>query len=89
MTEILSSIGSIFTSAIGWAGQRRKHLLSLLFRQTDFGGVAKAGSQCVAQRGGVGGVVGETVVGTPLLLLFCAIPLVGLGVGLFKRLLNV
>ena len=53
MTEILSSIGSIFTSAIGW------------------------------------GKVGETVVGTPLLLLFCAIPLVGLGVGLFKRLLNV
>ena len=48
MTEILSSIGSIFTSAIGWAGK-----------------------------------VGETVVGTPLLLL------VGLGVGLFKRLLNV
>ena len=44
MTEILSSIGSIFTSAIGWAGK-----------------------------------VGETVVGTPLLLLFCAIPLVGLG----------
>lgn len=41
MTEILSSIGSIFTSAIGWAGK-----------------------------------VGETVVGTPLLLLFCAIPLV-------------
>ncbi len=40
MTEILSSIGSIFTSAIGWAGK-----------------------------------VGETVVGTPLLLLFCAIPL--------------
>ena len=54
MTEILSSIGSIFTSANGWAGK-----------------------------------VGETVVGTPLLLLFCAIPLVGLGVGLFKRLLNV
>ena len=38
---------------------------------------------------GWAGKVGETVVGTPLLLLFCAIPLVGLGVGLFKRLLNV
>lgn len=35
------------------------------------------------------GTVGSTIVGTPLLLLFCAIPLVGLGVGLFKRLLNV
>ena len=30
-----------------------------------------------------------TIVETPILLLFCAIPLVGLGVGLFKRLLNV
>ena len=35
------------------------------------------------------GQVGETIVGTPILLLFCAIPLVGLGVGLFRRLLNV
>ena len=35
------------------------------------------------------GTVGYTIVKTPLLLLFCAIPLVGLGVGLFKRLLNV
>lgn len=35
------------------------------------------------------GTVGSTIVKTPLLLLFCAIPLVGLGVGLFKRLLNV
>lgn len=35
------------------------------------------------------GTVGSTIVSTPILLLFCAIPLVGLGVGLFKRLLNV
>lgn len=35
------------------------------------------------------GTVGSTIVKTPLLRLFCAIPLVGLGVGLFKRLLNV
>ena len=35
------------------------------------------------------GTVGSTIVKTPLLLLFCAIPLVGLGVGLFKRFLNV
>ena len=34
-------------------------------------------------------ILSSIVVGTPLLLLFCAIPLVGLGVGLFKRLLNV
>lgn len=54
MTAILTSIGAIFTAAIGWAG-----------------GVC------------------TTVVGSPLLLLFCSIPLVGLGVGLFKRLLNV
>ena len=33
--------------------------------------------------------VATTIVGTPILLLFCAIPLVGLGVGLFRRLLSV
>ena len=38
---------------------------------------------------GWAGTVGSTIVSTPILLLFCAIPLVGLGVGLFKRLLNV
>ena len=38
---------------------------------------------------GWAGTVGSTIVKTPSLLLFCAIPLVGLGVGLFKRLLNV
>ena len=34
------------------------------------------------------GTVGETIVGTPILLMFVVIPVVGLGVGLFKRLLN-
>lgn len=33
--------------------------------------------------------VAETIGETPILLLFCVIPLIGLGVGLFKRLLNV
>ena len=32
--------------------------------------------------------VGSTIVSTPLLLMFVIIPLVGLGVGLFKRLIN-
>lgn len=54
VASLLSTIGEVFTTAIGWAG-----------------------------------TVGETIVKTPLLLLFCSIPLVGLGVGLFKRLLNV
>lgn len=54
VSTLLSSIGEVFTSAIGWAG-----------------------------------TVGSTIVSTPLLLLFCSIPLVGLGVGLFKRLLSV
>lgn len=54
IATLLSSIGEVFTSAIGWAD-----------------------------------TVGSTIVETPILLLFCAIPLVGLGVGLFKRLLNV
>lgn len=35
------------------------------------------------------GAVAETVVGEPILLLFAVIPLVGLGVGMFKRLINV
>lgn len=35
------------------------------------------------------GSVADTVVGTPILLLFAVIPLVGLGVGMFKRLINV
>lgn len=33
--------------------------------------------------------VASTVVNTPILLLFAMLPLVGLGVGLFKRLINV
>ena len=35
------------------------------------------------------GTVASTITDTPLLLAFCVIPLVGLGVGLFRRLLNV
>lgn len=35
------------------------------------------------------GKVGETIVSTPIMLVFAVIPLVGLGVGLFKRLINV
>lgn len=33
--------------------------------------------------------VGQTIVNTPILMVFVAIPLVGLGVGLFRRLINV
>lgn len=35
------------------------------------------------------GTVTTTVTTEPILLLFCVVPLVGLGVGLFRRLLNV
>lgn len=35
------------------------------------------------------GTVASTVSSTPILLVFAIIPLVGLGVGLFKRLLSV
>lgn len=35
------------------------------------------------------GTVGTTIVEQPILLLYAAVPLVGLGVGLFKRLINV
>lgn len=32
--------------------------------------------------------VGEAIAGNPLLLTFCLIPLVGLGIGLFRRMLG-
>ncbi|MBQ8669460.1 hypothetical protein IJ472_06745 [bacterium] len=35
------------------------------------------------------GTVASTVTSTPILLVFAIIPLVGLGVGLFRRLLSV
>lgn len=38
---------------------------------------------------GWAGTVGQTVVNTPILLMFVVLPLVGLGVGLFKRLLHI
>lgn len=33
--------------------------------------------------------VGTTIMSTPILLAFVSLPIVGLGVGLFKRLINV
>lgn len=54
MEALISSVTTIFTAAIGWAG-----------------------------------TVGQTVVDTPILLMFVVLPLVGLGVGLFKRLLHI
>ena len=54
VATLLSSIGEVFTAAIGWVG-----------------------------------TVATTIAGQPILLLSCvAIPLCGLGVGLFKRLLS-
>lgn len=35
------------------------------------------------------GTVATTITSNPLLLIFCLIPIIGLGVGLFRRLLNV
>lgn len=35
------------------------------------------------------GEVATTITSQPILLLFCVLPLVGLGVGLFRRLINV
>lgn len=54
MSEILTSIGTVFTSVMGWAG-----------------------------------TVGTTVTETPLLLLSCVgVPLCGIGVGMFGRLIH-
>ena len=38
---------------------------------------------------GWAGTVASTIIGEPLLLIFCILPLVGLGVGLFRRLLHI
>lgn len=54
MSTILTTVGDVFTAAIGWVAD-----------------------------------VGTTITEDPVLLLFCvAVPLVGLGVGMFKRLLS-
>lgn len=54
VASLLTSIGSVFTSAIGWVGN-----------------------------------VASTIADEPILLLACVgIPMCGLGVGLFKRLLR-
>lgn len=54
MAGILSTVSSVFTSAMSWAGD-----------------------------------IGTMIVDTPILLVFVVVPLVGLGIGIFKRLLNV
>lgn len=54
MTELIASVTTVFTAAIGWVG-----------------------------------TVASTISGQPILLMSCvAIPLCGLGVGMFKRLLS-
>ena len=51
---LLTNVGTVFTSAIGWVGE-----------------------------------VAETITSEPILLLACVgIPLCGLGIGMFKRLLS-
>ena len=54
MTELIASITSVFTAAIGWVG-----------------------------------TTASTIAAQPILLLACVgVPLCGLGIGLFKRLLS-
>ena len=54
MADILTSVGTVFTSAIGWVG-----------------------------------TVANTIAGQPILLLTCVgVPLCGIGIGMFKRLLS-
>ena len=54
MDALLTAVGSVFTSAIGWVG-----------------------------------TVASTIAGQPILLLSCVgIPLCGIGIGMFKRLLS-
>lgn len=35
------------------------------------------------------GTVGSTIVAQPILLLYAALPICGIGIGMFKRLINV
>ena len=54
MADILTSVGTVFTSAIGWVG-----------------------------------TVANTIAGQPILLLVCVgVPLCGIGIGMFKRLMS-
>lgn len=57
-----------------------------VFTITTF--LASVGDIFTAAIGWVG-KVGTTIAGQPILLAFVAVPLIGLGVGLFKRLINV
>lgn len=50
--------------------------------------IGSAGDIVTGALGWVGNVV-NTVTGNPLLLLFIILPLVGLGIGLFRRIINV
>lgn len=50
--------------------------------------VGNAGDIVIAALGWVSSTV-TTVVSNPLILLFVILPLVGLGIGLFRRLINV
>lgn len=50
--------------------------------------VESVGSVFTAAIGWVS-TVANTIVDKPILLLFCVLPLVGLGVGLFRRLISV
>lgn len=38
---------------------------------------------------GWAGTVASTISSTPIMLVFCVVPLVGLGIGIFKRLISV
>jgi hypothetical protein len=51
--------------------------------------IIEAVSSVVTAAAGWAGDFGQMIVSTPILLLFVSIPIVGLGVGLFKRLLRV
>lgn len=61
MAALLSAVGEVFTSAIGWVGTVGTEIAGFTEGKAD----------------------------NPMLLLFCvAVPLCGLGVGMFKRLLS-
>lgn len=61
---------------------------SLLLDVTMANFISAVGEWFTAAVGWVG-TVGTTIMGSPIMLAFVSVPLVGLGVGLFRRLINV
>lgn len=62
--------------------------IALTASTTSIGAITDAVGDMFEAGMTMAGTVGTTVVNNPLLLVFVVVPLVGLGIGIFRRLLN-